>query len=144
MVEGPRGEVLHWLALDEAGLIRAAFARDPGWMHVPLLEAAVPGTTLGDLPLVRASSTPPPAGWTCDPAIRRLNPMLWPRLARIMLRPPAADAVPPPHPETVAALAARGSRRPGPARPQPGRPAAGQRRLWRLHAGSARPGRARL
>jgi Ni,Fe-hydrogenase III small subunit len=33
--------------------------------------------------------------------------MLWPRLARIMLRPPAADAIPAPHPDTVAALAER-------------------------------------
>ncbi|MCG7359964.1 NADH-quinone oxidoreductase subunit C [Roseomonas sp. ACRSG] len=62
VVEAPRGEVLHWLALDEAGLIRAAFARDPGWMHVPLLEAAAPGTTLGDLPLVRASLNPSTSG----------------------------------------------------------------------------------
>jgi Ni,Fe-hydrogenase III large subunit len=62
VVESPRGEVLHWLALDKAGLIRAAFARDPGWMHVPLLEAAVHGTTLGDLPLVRASLNPSTSG----------------------------------------------------------------------------------
>lgn len=62
VVESPRGEALHWLALDEAGLIRACFARDPGWMHVPMLEAAVSGITLGDLPLVRASLNPSTSG----------------------------------------------------------------------------------
>jgi Ni,Fe-hydrogenase III large subunit len=61
-VESPRGEVLHWLALDGAGLIRASFARDPGWMHVPLLEAAMAGATLGDLPLLRASLNPSTSG----------------------------------------------------------------------------------
>jgi Ni,Fe-hydrogenase III large subunit len=62
LVESPRGEVLHWLALDGAGLIRASFARDPGWMHVPLLEAAMAGATLGDLPLLRASLNPSTSG----------------------------------------------------------------------------------
>jgi Ni,Fe-hydrogenase III small subunit len=33
--------------------------------------------------------------------------MLWPTLIRSLLRPAPADAVPPPHPETVAALAER-------------------------------------
>jgi Ni,Fe-hydrogenase III large subunit len=62
VAEAARGEVLHWLALDEAGLIRASFARDPAWMHVPLLEAAMAGGTLGDLPLVRASLNPAMGG----------------------------------------------------------------------------------
>ena len=49
--EGFRGDCWCWLRLD-VGLIAAAFLRDPSWMHWPLLEAAVPGHTIGDFPLI--------------------------------------------------------------------------------------------
>lgn len=55
LVEGFRGECLAWLALDEGGLIRAAFLRDPSWLHWPLLEAAVIGNVVADFPLINKS-----------------------------------------------------------------------------------------
>ncbi|KAA2214561.1 hydrogenase large subunit [Teichococcus oryzae] len=55
LVEGFRGDVLCWMALDEAGLIRACFSRDPSWLHWPLLEAAVEGNILADFPLCNKS-----------------------------------------------------------------------------------------
>ncbi|MBC9206935.1 nickel-dependent hydrogenase large subunit [Roseomonas aerophila] len=58
MVESHRGEALHWLTLDEAGLIRACFARDASWPLWPLLEAAMQGQAVADLPLCRASLNP--------------------------------------------------------------------------------------
>jgi Ni,Fe-hydrogenase III large subunit len=51
---GARGEVWHWLRL-EGGQIMAAFARDPGWLLWPALEAASQGAALTDLPLIVAS-----------------------------------------------------------------------------------------
>lgn len=55
LVEGFRGECLTWLSLDEGGLIRAAFLRDPSWLHWPLLEAAVIGNIVADFPLINKS-----------------------------------------------------------------------------------------
>jgi Ni,Fe-hydrogenase III large subunit len=55
LVEGFRGECLAWLALDEGGLIRAAFLRDPSWLHWPLLEAAAIGNIVADFPLINKS-----------------------------------------------------------------------------------------
>jgi Ni,Fe-hydrogenase III large subunit len=55
LVEGFRGEVLCWMALDENGLIRACFARDPSWLHWPLLEAAMQNGILADFPLCNRS-----------------------------------------------------------------------------------------
>ena len=52
--EGARGEVWHWMRL-EGGQIMAAFARDPGWLLWPALEAACVGAALADVPLVVAS-----------------------------------------------------------------------------------------
>ena len=52
--EGFRGDVWHWLRLD-GGLIGAAFARDPSWLHWPLLEEAMRTTILADFPLVNRS-----------------------------------------------------------------------------------------
>lgn len=52
--EGVRGDVWHWLRLD-AGMIAACFARDPAWLHWPLLEAAMAGGSVADLPVVAAS-----------------------------------------------------------------------------------------
>ena len=55
MVEGFRGECLHWIALEEGGLIRAAFPRDPSWLQWPLLEAAVENNIVADFPLCNKS-----------------------------------------------------------------------------------------
>jgi Ni,Fe-hydrogenase III large subunit len=55
LVEGFRGECLHWVALDEAGLLRAAFPRDPSWLQWPLLEAAIEGNIVADFPLCNKS-----------------------------------------------------------------------------------------
>lgn len=55
LVEGFRGEVFCWMALDEAGLIRGLFPRDPSWLHWPLLEAAMEGNILADFPLCNKS-----------------------------------------------------------------------------------------
>ena len=52
--EGCRGDVWHWLRL-EGGMISAAFARDPAWLHVPLLEAAMAGAVVADFPVCAAS-----------------------------------------------------------------------------------------
>ena len=52
--EAPRGDVWHWVRLD-GGAIGAAFARDPSWLHWPVLEAAAPGNAVADLPLIEAS-----------------------------------------------------------------------------------------
>jgi Ni,Fe-hydrogenase III large subunit len=52
--EGFRGDIWHWLRLD-GGQISAAFMRDPGWLHGPLLESAMLGTIVGDFELCRRS-----------------------------------------------------------------------------------------
>ncbi|HEY4252319.1 MAG TPA: nickel-dependent hydrogenase large subunit [Roseomonas sp.] len=55
LVEGFRGECLHWLRLDDGGLIRAVFMRDPSWLQWPLLEAAIRDTIVADFPLCNKS-----------------------------------------------------------------------------------------
>lgn len=55
LVEGFRGECLHWLTLDDGGLIRGAFPRDPSWLQWPLLEAAVRDNVVADFPLINKS-----------------------------------------------------------------------------------------
>lgn len=62
IVEGFRGEALHWVAVDSAGLLRACFPRDAGWLHWPLLEAALAGSPLEDAALVELSFNAPCAG----------------------------------------------------------------------------------
>ncbi len=52
--EGPRGGIWTWLRL-EGGQIAQAFQRDPGWLHLPMLEGAARGADLADWPLLRAS-----------------------------------------------------------------------------------------
>jgi Ni,Fe-hydrogenase III large subunit len=52
--EGGRGDIWHWLQL-EGGQIVCAFARDPGWLLWPALEATAPGVALADVPLLLAS-----------------------------------------------------------------------------------------
>lgn len=60
-VDGPRGAVWHWLRL-EGGAITASFARDPGWALWPLLEHAVAGAEIADVPVVMASLRPGVSG----------------------------------------------------------------------------------
>ncbi len=55
VVEGFRGEIVTWIALDDGGLIRAIFPRDPSWLQWPLLEAAVEGNIVADFPLCNKS-----------------------------------------------------------------------------------------
>ncbi|NKC32614.1 hydrogenase large subunit [Falsiroseomonas selenitidurans] len=55
LVEGFRGEIATWMALDDGGLIRAVFPRDPSWLQWPLLEAAVEGNIVADFPLCNKS-----------------------------------------------------------------------------------------
>jgi Ni,Fe-hydrogenase III large subunit len=55
LVEGFRGECLHWLRLDEGGVIRAVFLRDPSWLQWPLLETAIEGNIVADFPLCNKS-----------------------------------------------------------------------------------------
>jgi len=55
LVEGFRGECLAWLRLDDGGLIRGAFLRDPSWLQWPLLEAAIEGNIVADFPLCNKS-----------------------------------------------------------------------------------------
>jgi Ni,Fe-hydrogenase III large subunit len=55
LIEGFRGECLAWLRLDEGGLIRGVFLRDPSWLQWPLLEAAIEGNIVADFPLLNKS-----------------------------------------------------------------------------------------
>jgi Ni,Fe-hydrogenase III large subunit len=55
LVEGFRGECLHWLRLDDGGLIQSAFLRDPSWLQWPLLEAAIENNIVADFPLCNKS-----------------------------------------------------------------------------------------
>ena len=55
LIEGFRGDCLAWVRLDEGGLIRAAFLRDPSWLQWPLLEAAIEGNIVADFPLCNKS-----------------------------------------------------------------------------------------
>ena len=55
LVEGFRGECLHWVALDDGGIVRAVFPRDPSWLQWPLVEAAIEGNIVADFPLCNKS-----------------------------------------------------------------------------------------
>jgi Ni,Fe-hydrogenase III large subunit len=55
LVEGFRGDVLAWLALDAAGGIARCHLRDPSWFQWPLLEAAIEGNIIADFPLCNKS-----------------------------------------------------------------------------------------
>jgi Ni,Fe-hydrogenase III large subunit len=52
--EGFRGDIWHWLRLDN-GQIASVFMRDPSWAQWPLLEAAVEGNIIADFPLCNKS-----------------------------------------------------------------------------------------
>jgi Ni,Fe-hydrogenase III large subunit len=55
LIEGFRGECLAWMRLDDGGLIRGVFLRDPSWLQWPLLEAAIEGNIVADFPLCNKS-----------------------------------------------------------------------------------------
>jgi Ni,Fe-hydrogenase III large subunit/Ni,Fe-hydrogenase III component G len=55
LVEGFRGDVLVWLSLSDAGLVRRCHLRDPSWFQWPLLEAAIEGNIVADFPLCNKS-----------------------------------------------------------------------------------------
>ncbi len=52
--EGSRGDVWYWVRLD-GGTVAAVFARDPSWLHWPVLEAATAGALVEDMSLIRES-----------------------------------------------------------------------------------------
>ena len=52
--EGARGDVWHWVRLDGSA-VAGVFARDPAWLHWPVLEATAAGCPVEDIPLVAAS-----------------------------------------------------------------------------------------
>ncbi len=55
LVEGFRGDILVWLALDARGRIERCHLRDPSWFQWPLLEAVVEGNIVADFPLCNKS-----------------------------------------------------------------------------------------
>lgn len=55
VVEGFRGDVLAWLALDADGRVRRCWLRDPSWLQWPLLEAVIEGNIIADFPLCNKS-----------------------------------------------------------------------------------------
>ena len=54
MVEAFRGDVLAWVRLDGARVVRCHL-RDPSWFQWPLLEAAIEGNIVADFPLCNKS-----------------------------------------------------------------------------------------
>jgi len=55
LVEGFRGDVLAWVALDKKGDIAQCHLRDPSWFQWPLLEAVIEGNIIADFPLCNKS-----------------------------------------------------------------------------------------
>ena len=55
LVEAFRGDVLVWLRIDKAGHIDRCHLRDASWFQWPLLEAAIEGNIVADLPLCNKS-----------------------------------------------------------------------------------------
>jgi Ni,Fe-hydrogenase III large subunit len=55
LVEGFRGDILVWLALDAEGNIARCHMRDPSWFQWPLLEAVIDGNIIADFPLCNKS-----------------------------------------------------------------------------------------
>ena len=55
LVEGFRGDVLVWVALDARGRINRCHMRDPSWFQWPLLEAAIENNIIADFPLCNKS-----------------------------------------------------------------------------------------
>jgi len=55
LIEGFRGDILVWVALDRNGKISRCHLRDPSWFQWPLLEAAIEGNIIADFPLCNKS-----------------------------------------------------------------------------------------
>jgi Ni,Fe-hydrogenase III large subunit len=55
LVEGFRGDVLVWLALDRDTSVVRCHLRDPSWFQWPLLEAVIEGNIVADFPLCNKS-----------------------------------------------------------------------------------------
>jgi len=55
VTESFRGDVLVWLRLDGEGHVSRCHLRDPSWFQWPLLEAAIEGNIVADLPLCNRS-----------------------------------------------------------------------------------------
>lgn len=55
LVEGFRGDILVWLALDARGRLARCHMRDPSWFQWPLLEAVIDGNIIADFPLCNKS-----------------------------------------------------------------------------------------
>jgi len=55
LVEGFRGDILIWLALEADGTIGRCHMRDPSWFQWPLMEAAIEGNIIADFPLCNKS-----------------------------------------------------------------------------------------
>lgn len=55
LVEGFRGDILAWLALDAEGRIARCHLRDPSWFQWPLLEAVIENNIIADFPLCNKS-----------------------------------------------------------------------------------------
>jgi Ni,Fe-hydrogenase III large subunit len=55
LVEGFRGDILIWLALDAEGRVSRCHMRDPSWFQWPLLEAAIEDNIIADFPLCNKS-----------------------------------------------------------------------------------------
>ncbi len=55
VVEGFRGDILAWVALDAEGRIARCHLRDPSWFQWPLLEAVIEGNIVADFPLCNKS-----------------------------------------------------------------------------------------
>ncbi len=55
LVEGFRGDILVWLALDADGRITRCHMRDPSWFQWPLLEAVIEDNIIADFPLCNKS-----------------------------------------------------------------------------------------
>ena len=55
LVEGFRGDILVWLALDAGGRLERCHLRDPSWFQWPLLEAVIDGNIIADFPLCNKS-----------------------------------------------------------------------------------------
>ncbi len=55
LIEGFRGDVLVWIALDRRGRIARCHMRDPSWFQWPLLEAVIEDNIIADFPLCNKS-----------------------------------------------------------------------------------------
>jgi len=55
IVEGFRGDILVWVAVDAKGKIARCHMRDPSWFQWPLLEAVTENNIIADFPLCNKS-----------------------------------------------------------------------------------------